>query len=134
MDPISAIGLSSGPLNPAGASDSARMKAAAEELEGVFIGLLMKAMRSTVSQGGLFKDGADSQAYRDLFDQEIGRTLAKSGGIGLAAMILRDQALRQAESDGIDQVNGTTEPVSEAQSTQKRSSFPDGVPIQSTVR
>jgi peptidoglycan hydrolase FlgJ len=133
MEPILPPGMSAIALGPASASDPARMKAAAQELEGVFIGFLMKAMRSTVSQGGLFKQGADSQSYQDMFDQEVGRTLAKSGGIGLAAMILRDQALRQTGSTA-DQAAGSAETVRDGEPAQNRSSFPDGVPIEPTVR
>ncbi len=110
MGPIGAVGTgtAAGATSGGGAE---RIKSAAQELEGVFIGLLMKAMRSTVSQGGLFKRGADAQTYGDLFDQEIGRSLARSGGIGLAAMILRDQTLRQAEDRVSKAVGGTEEPL-----------------------
>ncbi len=100
MDPIAALGTATGSAIkvPAGAGEPERLKAAAQELEGVFIGLLMKAMRPTVTQGGLFKPSADAESYRDLFDQEVGRSLAKAGGIGLAGLILRDQALRQSSA------------------------------------
>jgi flagellar protein FlgJ len=81
-------------------AEAERLRDTARELEGVFLGLLMKAMRSTVGSGGLFKDGTDTQTYRDMFDQEIGRSMARAGGIGLAQMVLRDQALRQAAEAG----------------------------------
>lgn len=115
MDPI-------GPLTPAPATgagsprsakrtETPQLRQAAQELEGVFLGLLLKSMRGTVSQGGLFGAGADSQMYRDMFDQEVGRTLARRGGIGLADMIVRDQVLREAtESKGKPQ---TPKPLSE---------------------
>jgi len=113
MDPI-------GPLTPAPAlgagslkstepkdpkdpkdKDTRQLRQTAQELEGVFLGLLLKSMRGTVSQGGLFGKGTDSEMYQDMFDQEIGRTLARRGGIGLADMIVRDQVLRKAhESKG----------------------------------
>ena len=62
----------------------------------MFLGMLMKAMRSTVGKGGLFKEGSDTQMYREMFDEEVGRAMAKGGGIGLAQMILRDQTRREA--------------------------------------
>jgi Rod binding domain-containing protein len=80
-------------------SEAGRLQETAQELEGVFLALLMKAMRSTVGNGGLFKEGMDSQTYRDMFDQEVGRSMAKAGGIGLAQLILRDQLLRQTAAD-----------------------------------
>jgi Rod binding domain-containing protein len=82
-------------LTPSGPSPD-KVRETARELEGVFLGMLLKSMRATVGNGGLFKEGTDSQTYRDMFDQEIGRSLSRAGGIGLAQLILRDQALREA--------------------------------------
>ena len=136
MGPILPVGAQTDPLvrMPSAASEPERLKAAAQELEGVFIGVLMKAMRSTVSQGGLFKEGSDSQTYHEMFDEEIGRALGKSGGIGLAEMILRDQTLRQSAGDQRGGIERSPESPQDDQPTRKRSSFPDGVPIQPTVR
>jgi Rod binding domain-containing protein len=104
MDPILPVGIrvntaTAFPATPAN-SEADRLKETARELEGVFLGLLMKAMRSTVGNGGLFKEGTDTQTYRDMFDQEIGRSMARAGGIGLAQLVLRDQALREAADAG----------------------------------
>lgn len=99
MDPIDSprgaaeASLSSRALRPEG--EAGRIRETAQEFEGVFIGMLLKAMRTSVGSGGLFKNGMDTQTYRDMFDQEVGRQIAKGGGIGLAQLILRDQALRQ---------------------------------------
>jgi peptidoglycan hydrolase FlgJ len=105
MDPIdSSRGAAETPmpsraLRPEG--EAGRIRETAQEFEGVFIGMLLKAMRTSVGSGGLFKNGMDTQTYRDMFDQEVGRQIAKGGGIGLAQLILRDQALRQAtENEG----------------------------------
>lgn len=104
MDPILPLGIQATRLTKSQAAtpgaEADRLRDTARELEGVFLGLLMKAMRSTVGSGGLFKEGTDTQTYRDMFDQEIGRSMARAGGIGLAQMVLRDQALRQAAEAG----------------------------------
>jgi Rod binding domain-containing protein len=81
---------------PGNGAAAGRVRETAQEFEGVFLGLLLKAMRTSGGSGGLFGESADSQTYREMFDQEIGRSLAKAGGIGLAQLILRDQALREA--------------------------------------
>jgi flagellar protein FlgJ len=105
MDPIdSSRGAAETPmpsraLRPGG--EAGRIRETAQEFEGVFIGMLLKAMRASVGSGGLFKNGMDTQTYRDMFDIEVGRQIAKGGGIGLAQLILRDQTLRQvAENEG----------------------------------
>ena len=100
MDPILMTGALGSPIAKSqvatGANEAARLGDAAKEFEGVFLGLLLKAMRGSVASGGLFKEGPDTQMYQGMFDQELGRSLAQAGGIGLAQMILRDQARRQA--------------------------------------
>ena len=100
MDPILMTGALGSPIANSqvatGTNEAARLGDAAKEFEGVFLGLLLKAMRGSVASGGLFKEGSDTQMYQAMFDQELGRSLAQAGGIGLAQMILRDQARRQA--------------------------------------
>ena len=105
MDPIDSSRAATEPpmpsrvLRPEG--ETGRIRETAQEFEGVFISMLLKAMRTSVGNGGLFKNGMDAQTYRDMFDQEVGRQIAKGGGIGLAQLVLRDQALRQvAENEG----------------------------------
>ena len=100
MDPIIPLtGMPVPGIDPRTSSEgqnSQQLRRTAEELEGLFLGLLLKSMRGTVSEGGLFKEGTDAKLYKDMFDQEVGRSLARRGGIGLADMIVRDQVLREA--------------------------------------
>jgi len=108
MDPILMTGALGSPMANSqvatGTNEAARLGDAAKEFEGVFLGLLLKAMRGSVASGGLFKEGSDTQMYQAMFDQELGRSLAQAGGIGLAQMILRDQARRQAP-DAVNPAN-----------------------------
>lgn len=87
------------------AQDIARLEETTRELEGLFLGVLMKAMRSSVGAGGLFRNGMSLEAYQEMFDQEVARNLARAGGIGLAHMVLRDQLCRQAASERNQGVN-----------------------------
>ena len=86
--------------NPQSPGEADRLRETVQEFEGVFIGLLLKSMRGSVGSGGLFKEGTDTQIYREMFDQEIGRSIARTGGLGLAELIMRDHALRQTEEAG----------------------------------
>jgi flagellar protein FlgJ len=120
MDPISRVsgGERLPDVAPAKmAPEADRLRDAARELEGVFIGLLMKAMRSTVGSGGLFKEDMSAQTYRDMFDQEIGRSMARAGGIGLAQMVLRDQLLRQTREPAAISEGGM--PIQPAEISEK---------------
>lgn len=71
------------------ATDAARVRQAATEFEANFLGMLLKQMRDTLEpDGGLFPgDTADVQG--GLFDLYLGRHLAESGGVGMAAALAR---------------------------------------------
>ncbi|MBA4065281.1 MAG: hypothetical protein C0501_16530 [Isosphaera sp.] len=71
-----------------GAAD-ARRADTAKEFEAVFLSMLLKEMRQTLDpDGGLFPgDTGDIQG--GLFDLYLGRHLADSGGVGMAAAIAR---------------------------------------------
>ncbi|MEJ2059018.1 MAG: flagellar assembly peptidoglycan hydrolase FlgJ [Gammaproteobacteria bacterium] len=61
---------------------------AARQFEALFIQMMLKSMRDTVPQGGLF--GSQQQRlYRGLYDQQLALNMAQGGGLGLRAMILR---------------------------------------------
>jgi flagellar protein FlgJ len=71
-----------------GAAD-ARLKDTAKELEGTFLSLLLKEMRETLEpDGGLFP-GDTGDVQGGLFDLYMSRHLADSGGVGLAAALVR---------------------------------------------
>lgn len=55
----------------------------AAEVEGLFVALLIKQMRQTMSGEG-FIPGDDSDIVGGLFDQYLGEHIAAAGGLGLA--------------------------------------------------
>lgn len=90
------IGLNSRAVSPAdvslgalSANDAITMppQELAEEFESLFIAMLVKQMRESSSEEGLFP-GDSADTYGGLFDMYLGRHIAHGGGIGLAASIL----------------------------------------------
>jgi flagellar protein FlgJ len=58
----------------------------AEQFESLFLNMMLKEMRRTVSRSELL--GSDAmETYEQMFDQQIALGMAKSGGIGLAPFI-----------------------------------------------
>jgi len=58
----------------------------AEQFESLFLHMMLKEMRKTVSRSDLL--GSDAmETYEQMFDQQIALGMAKSGGIGLAPFI-----------------------------------------------
>ncbi len=71
--------------------DSEALSGAAKQLESVFVQMMLKAMRDTVPEGGLF-DSEKSDFYEGMFDQQISLNIANGKGIGLAEVIERQMS------------------------------------------
>lgn len=75
-------------------------KEVAKQFESIFIQIMLKSMRDTVPEGGLF-DSSQMTMYQEMYDQQIALDMSHRGGIGLAEMIER-------------QLGGTAAPVEDA--------------------
>lgn len=68
----------------------------AKQFESLFIQMMLKTMRDSVPEGGLF--GSDNtRMYQDMFDKQLSLNIASGKGIGLAAVIARQLGQQQAE-------------------------------------
>lgn len=84
----------------------ARMKEMATEMEATFLSMLLKEMRQTLEpEGGLFP-GDTGDVQGGLFDLYLGRHMAESGGVGMAAALLR-----QIQSTSATQTPTTNAPA-----------------------
>ena len=78
------------PADPAG-NDLAALrdrkdKNVAQQLEAVFISMLIKEMRTAGSEEGLFAGDA-SDTFGGLFDQFMGDHIAAAGGLGMSRIL-----------------------------------------------
>lgn len=79
----------SGPIsNEASLPDDARAKA--EELEGVFLNILVSQMFSGLKTDGNFGGGFGEETWRSMQSEQFANMMAKTGGIGLADQIVAD--------------------------------------------
>jgi len=81
----------------------ARIQKAAQEFEAMALGQMLAPMFETVDASkGAFGGGSGEQAWQPMMVSEIGKQMAKSGGVGLARPVmeqmLRMQEAREAES------------------------------------
>lgn len=65
----------------------------AREFEAMFVGMMLKSMRSTVPENSL-TGGHAEQIYRDMLDQEYAAAIASQRQLGLAQQ-LENQLIRQ---------------------------------------
>lgn len=78
----------------------------AQQFESVFLKMMLKSMRDTVPEGGLFS-GGDMEFYQEMMDNQLAVTLSESGGVGLAPIIERQ--LGGAEKGAADAQPQTAE-------------------------
>ncbi len=64
----------------------------ASEFEALFVGLMLKSMRSASKGDALTDGGKGGEMYRSLLDQEYAKAVADSGSLGLAKIINQELA------------------------------------------
>ena len=77
------------PVAPAAASNDAKLRRATQELEGVFVQELFKAMRETVPEGGIVDGGPGEDMFSSMMDQTISSEAASGWERGLGAALYR---------------------------------------------
>jgi len=97
-------------LTPTQKQALAKLHDAATQFEGVFLQMVMSAMRDTVPKESIFgKDDASGDTWQGMLDQQYAQAMAKSGGLGLAQQLerqLRAQVLGDADREAHTQVQG----------------------------
>ena len=70
-----------------------KLRTAVQEFEAFFLSQLLKEMRKTIPDGGLFEDDTQKEKiYNDLLDEDMSRYLAKGKGMGLAESLYRQMS------------------------------------------
>ena len=84
---------------------NAALKQVAQEFESIFIGMLLKNMRSAnevIGGTDLFSSNQTRQ-YEEMLDSQMAQSMAKSGGVGLAEALIRQfQGKGSASFSSID--------------------------------
>ena len=76
------------PINKESAGDDTLDKAC-RDFEALFLGYMMKEMRKTVPEDGLFSGGRAEEMYTSMLDNETAKSITKHNGLGLAPMLYR---------------------------------------------
>ena len=67
--------------------DRAVLKKVAQEFEAIFIGEMLKQMRSSSMGGGLMGQDRATKMYQEMSDETLSKHIAESGGLGIGRMI-----------------------------------------------
>ena len=86
----------------AGLSEKQRLQAkkVSQDFEALFVGMMLKSMRSTVGEDKMTGGGHGEETFRSLLDQEYATAAVKRGGIGLAKQIEKEIIRQESRSSG----------------------------------
>lgn len=84
MEALGPVSLPLDLMRTANLDEGARRHKALQELEGIFLHLLLKEMRKSVPQGGLLGDSPAQKMFTEMLDEVYAQQMAKSGQLGLA--------------------------------------------------
>ena len=89
------------------------LKKTAQEFESLFISHLLKVMRETIEESGLTDDGGFGKSiYTELFDQELSRSVARRGALGIADLLYKRLAPEVAADPETATPKGESGPIS----------------------
>ncbi|MDR3535127.1 MAG: rod-binding protein [Acetobacteraceae bacterium] len=79
----------------------AKTRKAAQDFEAMALGEMLKPMFATVDTSkGLFGGGAGEATWKPLMVDEMAKSIAKSGGLGIADAVLKEMLrLQEAKDD-----------------------------------
>jgi len=76
----------------------AKLRKVAGDFEAIFIRQMLKSMRLTLTNGGMFGSGSVGEIYSDMMDNAISEKIAERGDMGLADIIYK-QMVKSIESE-----------------------------------
>ncbi|MFP4397640.1 MAG: peptidoglycan DD-metalloendopeptidase family protein [Desulfonatronovibrio sp.] len=109
-----------------GKDEKKELREACVQFEAIFIQKMWEQMRATVPKEG-YLHSDEQEMFESMFDQEVSKEMAESGGIGLADM-LYDQLKERLENSGANAASGSS---SSLNPLPTRQNFPENIPSQS---
>lgn len=96
-------------LNPGAAlpkTEDEALKQVAREFEAIFISELLKSMRSTTLESGLFGKDRATKMYREMHDEALAHEMAATDMLGFGKLLYAD--LRKTLTETVPAVPATT--------------------------
>ncbi len=79
-------------------NEERRLKESCKDFEAIYIGLMLKSMRSTVPEDSLFGTSNQKEIFQSMFDQEIAKSIAHSDKpFGLGELMYKKLASEKNE-------------------------------------
>lgn len=71
-----------------------RLKRTCTEFESIFITYMLKSMRNTLVEDGLFGKTNEAKIVKSMFDEKLALGIARGGGIGLGTMLFEELKMK----------------------------------------
>jgi flagellar protein FlgJ len=71
-----------------------RLKSTCTEFESIFITYMLKSMRNTLVEDGLFGKTNEAKIVKSMFDEKLALGIAKGGGIGLGRILFEELKMK----------------------------------------
>ena len=79
----------------------AKLQAACQEMESLFLSYLLKEMRATINRSGLISGGTAEEIFTSMLDTELAKGISGRGGIGLSKILLDQLGRELGKKDGL---------------------------------
>ena len=74
-------------ITPNGAGKDATLRQACADFESIFIYYILKSMRKSLPQNGLFDNTHEQKVYKSIADQAMSENIAGGRGMGLGKLL-----------------------------------------------
>jgi hypothetical protein len=89
---------SASPVEPVLSADNERLLQACKDIEGFFLGMLLRNMGQKFTDQGVFGSSFESGYYQDMFFTEVAKNLADTGRtLGISEAVYRDIIMKEPE-------------------------------------
>ena len=92
---VKSVSIASG--QPTGAEER-RLRKVCADFESIFVSYMLKSMRSSIGESGLFGKGLGAETYQSLFDSKLAEKMSEAGGFGIGEALYRDLRTRLDEN------------------------------------
>ena len=82
--------------------DDDGLEAASRQFESLLLNMMIREMRATIPESGLFGTSMAEDIFTDMLDEQYGDLLARGGGIGLSRMIVEQMEVTGADDTASD--------------------------------
>ena len=89
-------------LTPVQKAAVAHLHAASQQFEGVFVGMMLKEMRSTVGDDSMFGKSPATDMFNSMLDDQRAQSMAQTGALGIGKIVeaqLKSNVLSNAANE-----------------------------------